>query len=117
MGGWVRAGGDRNSVFQARGGEILLNQTVIGISQARGQKELMTQEGIDAVTTDVVYLDTMTNEGIAQFLDMVSGDGEHPQRDSALTRRGRFSLRESHELPYPLRRFTTIATSQFISYR
>ena len=45
----------------------------------------MTQEGIDAVTTDVVYLDTMTDEGIAQFLDMVSGDGERPQRDSTLT--------------------------------
>ena len=76
MGGWVREGGDRNGVFQARGGEILLNQAVIGMSQARGQKEPMTQEGIDALTADVVYLDTRTDEGMTQFLDMVSGDGE-----------------------------------------
>ena len=42
---------------------------------------------------------------------------DRPRRDSALTWRGRFSLRESHDLPYPLQRFTTIATSKFISDR
>ena len=36
MGGWVKEGGDRNGVFQARGGEIILNQAVAGMSQARG---------------------------------------------------------------------------------
>ena len=41
MGGWVREGGDRNGVFQARGGEIRLNRAMIGMSQARGQKEPM----------------------------------------------------------------------------
>ena len=76
MGGWVREGGDRNGVFQARGGKILLNRAVIGMSQARGQKEPMTQESIDALTTDVIYLDTRTDEGITQFFDMVSGEGE-----------------------------------------
>ena len=76
MGGWVRERGNRNGFFQARVGEILLNQAVIGMSQDRGQKEPMTQEIIDALTTDVIYLDTRTDEGITQFLDMVSGDGE-----------------------------------------
>ena len=76
MGGWVREGGDRNGVFQVRGGEILLNQAVIGMSYARGQKEPMTQEGIAALTTDGMYLDTRTDEGITEFLDMVLGDGE-----------------------------------------
>ena len=55
---------------------MLLNQAMIRMSQARGQKEPMTQESIDVLTTDVVYLDTRTNEGITQFLDMVSEDGE-----------------------------------------
>ena len=41
-----------------------------------------------------------------------SCSGRRPRRDSSLTWRGRFSLRESHDLPYPLRRFTTIATSK-----
>ena len=36
----------------------------------------MTQESIDALTTDIVYLDMRIDEGITQFLDMVSGDGE-----------------------------------------
>ena len=36
----------------------------------------MTQEGIDALTTDFVYLDMRMDEGITKFLDMVSGDGE-----------------------------------------
>ena len=34
------------------------------MSQARGQKKPMTQEGIDALTTDVIHLDTRTEEGI-----------------------------------------------------
>ena len=72
----MKEGGDRNGVFQARGGEIILNQAVVGMSQARGQKEPMTQAGIDALTTDVVYLDTRTDEGITQCLDMLSGGGE-----------------------------------------
>ena len=76
MGGWVKEGGDRNGVFQARGGEIILNQAVVGMSQARGQKEPMTQVGIDALTTEVVYLDTRTDEGITRCLDMLSGGGE-----------------------------------------
>ena len=61
MGGWVKEGGDRNGVFQARGDKIIHNQAVIGMSQARGQKEPMTQAEIDALTTDVVYLDTRTD--------------------------------------------------------
>ena len=76
MGGWETEGGDRNGVFQARGGEIILNQAVVRISQARGQKEPMTQAGIDALTTDVVYLDTRTEEGITRYLDMLSAGGE-----------------------------------------
>ena len=72
MAGWVREGGDRHGVFPASGGEILLNQVVVEMSQARGQKELMTQKSIDARTTDVVYLDTRTDKVITQFLDMVS---------------------------------------------
>ena len=32
MRSWVKDGEDRNGVFQARGGEILLNQAVIGMS-------------------------------------------------------------------------------------
>ena len=76
MKGWVKEGGDRNGAFQAREGEIILNQAVVGMSQARGQKEPMTQAGIDALTTDVVYLDTRTDEGITQYLDMLSGGGE-----------------------------------------
>ena len=44
--------------------------------QGSGSKEPITQESIDAQTTNVVYLDTRTDEGITQFLDMVSGDGE-----------------------------------------
>ena len=40
-----------------------------------------------------------------------------PRRDSALTWRGHFSLRESHNLPYPLRRYSTIATLKIISDR
>ena len=76
MSGWVKEGGDWNGVFQARGGEIILNQVVVGMSQARGHKELMTQAEIDALTTDVVYLDTRTNEGVTQCLDMLLGGGE-----------------------------------------
>ena len=60
----MKEGGDRNGVFQGRGGEIILNQAVVGMSQARGQKEPITQAGIDALTTNVVYLDTRTEEGI-----------------------------------------------------
>ena len=33
----------------------------------------MTQGEIDVMTTDVVHLDTRTDEGITRFLDMVSG--------------------------------------------
>ena len=33
----------------------------------------MTQDEIDAMTTDVVHLDTRTEEGITRFLEMVSG--------------------------------------------
>ena len=69
----MKDGGDRNGVFQAKGGEILLNRAVIGMSQAWGQREPMTQGEIDAMTTDVVYLDTRTDEGITRFLDMVPG--------------------------------------------
>ena len=72
----MKEGGDRNGVFQARGGEIILNQAVVGMSQARGQKEPMTQAGIDARTTEVVYLDIRTDEGITRCLDMLSGGGE-----------------------------------------
>ena len=71
MRGWVKEGGDRNGVFQASGGEMILNQAVVGMSQARGQKEPMTQAGIDALTTEVVYLDTRTDEGITRCLDML----------------------------------------------
>ena len=38
-----------------------------------------------------------------------------PRRDSALTWRGNFSLRESHHLHYPLQRYWMIATSKIIS--
>ena len=76
MGGWVKDGGDRNGVFQARGGEIILNQAVVVISQASGQKAPMTQAEIDALTTDVVYLDTRTDERVTQCLDMLLDGGE-----------------------------------------
>ena len=76
MGAWVRDGGNRKGIFQARSGEILLNQVVLGMSQARGQQDPITQEGIDARTTDVVYLNMRMDEGITQCLDMVSEDGE-----------------------------------------
>ena len=46
------------------------------MSQAWGQKEPMTQEGIDALTTVVVYLDTRMDEEITLFLDMMSRGGE-----------------------------------------
>ena len=72
----MKKGGDRNGVFQARGGEIILNPAVVRMSQARGQKEPMMQAGIDALTTDVVYLDTRTDEGITRCLDILSGRGE-----------------------------------------
>ena len=36
----------------------------------------MTQAGVDALTTDIVYLDTRTAEGITRCLDMFSGGGE-----------------------------------------
>ena len=62
--------------MQAKGGKILLNQAVVGISQAQGSNEPKTLKEIDALTTDEVYLDTNTEKAITKFLDMVSGAGD-----------------------------------------